>query len=75
MVERYITWRRRSVSATSVNRELASLRRLLNAAKEWKVIKAVPKIKLLSGERQRDFVLSHQEEQPYLEAAPEPVCR
>ena len=73
IVERYIVWRRRSVSATSVNRELATLRRLLNVAKEWKVIKVVPKIRLLSGERQRDFVLSHQEEQRYLAAAPEPL--
>jgi integrase len=73
IVERYIVWRRRSVSATSVNRELATLRRLLNVAKEWKVIKSVPKIRLLSGERQRDFVLSHQEEQRYLDAAPEPL--
>jgi hypothetical protein len=33
LVERYIVWRRRTVSATSVNRELATLRRLLNVAK------------------------------------------
>lgn len=33
MIERYVVWRRRSVSATSVNRELATLRRLLHVAK------------------------------------------
>lgn len=73
LVERFIMWRRRSVCATSVNRELATLRRLMNVAKEWKVIKTVPKIKLLTGERQRDFVLSHSLERSYLEAAPEPL--
>jgi integrase len=74
VVERFVVWRRRSVSATSVNRELATLRRLLNVAKEkYKIIKTVPKITLLSGERHRDFVLSHEQEQRYLEATPEPL--
>lgn len=36
-------------------------------------MKAIPTVKLLSGERQRDFVLSHDQETRYLAAAPEPL--
>jgi len=49
----------RPVAPASVNRELATLRRLLRLAQEWKVIDRVPRIRLLRGERNRDFVLSH----------------
>jgi len=63
----------RPVSPASVNRELATLRRLLRLAQEWKVIDRVPRIRLLRGERIRDFVLTHQLEPKYLEAAPQPL--
>jgi integrase len=53
----------------SVNRELATLRRALRLAQVWKEIDRVPKIELLSGEQEREFVLSHADEQLYLEAA------
>ena len=46
----------RPVSPASVNRELATLRRLLRLAQEWKVIDRVPRIRLLRGERNREFV-------------------
>ena len=36
----------KQVSPTTVNRELATLRRLLNVAVEFKVIPAAPKIRL-----------------------------
>ncbi len=42
-------------------------------AQEWRVIDRVPRIHLLPGERIREFVLSHQQEQPYLEAVPQPL--
>ena len=73
LVERYVIWRRKEVSPTTVNRELATLRRLLHIAEEWKVIRRVPRIRLMSGEKQRDFVLSHDDERRYLAAAPEPL--
>jgi integrase len=73
LVERYVIWRRKEVSPTTVNRELATLRRLLHVAEEWKLIRRVPRIRLLSGEKQRDFVLSHEDETRYLLAAPEPL--
>ena len=63
----------RPVSPASVNRELATLRRLLRLAQEWKVLDRVPRIRLLRGERNREFVMSHVLEPKYLEAAPQPL--
>jgi integrase len=83
LIERYIQARRntligkgedkRNLSPASVNRELATLRRLLYLAKEWKLITGVPKIKLLDGERNREFVLNHDQERNYLDFAPQPL--
>jgi len=63
----------RPLSPASVNRELATLRRLLRLGQEWKVLDRVPRIRLLRGERNREFVLSHRLEPKYLEAAPQPL--
>ena len=62
--------RGKPLSVASVNRELATLRRLLRLAQEWKVIDRVPRIRLLSGEQGREFVLSYEQEKLYLAAAP-----
>ncbi len=56
-----------------MNRELATLRRILRLAYEWKEIDRVPRIRLLGGERIRDFVLSRAQERIYLEACPQPL--
>ncbi len=61
----------RPLSPASINRELATLRRMLRLAQEWKVIDRVPRIRLLRGERNRDFVLSFKDEELYLGAAPD----
>ena len=61
----------RPLSPASINRELATLRRMLRLAQEWKVIDRVPRIRLLRGERNREFVLSFKDEKLYLEAAPD----
>jgi integrase len=63
----------RPLSPASVSRELATLRRLLRLAQEWKVLDRVPRIRLLRGERNREFVLNHDAEPDYLEKAPEPL--
>ena len=63
----------RPVSIATVNRELATLRRLLRLAQEWKVVDRVPRIRLLRGEHNREFVLSHRQQPEYLEAAPQPL--
>jgi integrase len=57
-------------SPGSINRELATLRRLLRLAADWKEIGGVPKIVLLAGERSREFVLSREQESTYLDALP-----
>lgn len=47
--------RKKTLAAGSVNRELATLQRLLRLAYQWKVINRVPRIKLLRGEKNREF--------------------
>lgn len=56
----------RPMSPGSVNRELATLRRLLRLAKKWKEIPSVPEVELLEGEINREYVLSHKLEPAYL---------
>jgi integrase len=53
--------------------ELATLRRLLRLAAEWQIIVRVPRIRMLQGERSREYVLSHEQEKRYLEIAPQPL--
>jgi integrase len=57
-----------------VNSNLRVLRRVLGLAVDWRVLGAMPKMRLLRGERIRDRVVSHEEEQKYLVAAPEPLA-
>lgn len=73
VIEEYIQSRRPKVSITSVNRELATLRRLLRLAHEWKLIDRVPRIRLLPGEHTREFVVTAKEEKIYLAASPQPL--
>jgi integrase len=56
------------------NGELATLRRILRFAHEWRVIDRVPIIRMISGERPREAALDPHQEQLYLEAAPEPLA-
>ena len=56
----------RPLSVATINRELATLRRLLRLAQEWKVIDRVPRIRLFRGEKNREFVLSYKQEALYL---------
>ena len=56
---------------SSTNRCLATLKRALRLAAAWNIIYKVPKIKLLSGENQREFVLGRDRQQEYLDACPE----
>jgi integrase len=63
------------LSVASINRELATLRRMLNLAhEEWGLLISVPpKIRLLPGEKNRERVLSQSEEELYLALAPDPL--
>ena len=60
----------RPITVCGINRELAALRRVLRVAREWKVIPSVPVIHLLPGESFSERVLSHAEEEAYLDDAP-----
>jgi len=73
LIERFVSERRKQVEPATVNRELATLRRMLRLAQEWKVIDRVPRVRLLHGERIRDFVLDRRAERQYLENAPQPL--
>lgn len=83
VIERYIQHRRSQtvrakedgpiVSASTVNRELATLRRALRLAQEWKIIIGVPRLRMLPGENNREFVLSRDQEVKYLAACRDPL--
>ena len=58
------------LQVSSINRELATLRKMFGKAKEWgKLEKAPPKVRLLPGENRRERTLSPDEESWYLLAA------
>jgi integrase len=63
----------RILSPGSINRELATLRRMMRLAYEWKVIDRVPRVKLLRGEKNRESILPHDREAVYLAALPHPL--
>jgi len=65
--------RRATVGPATVNRDLATLRRVLRLAHEWREIQRIPRIRLITGERVRDFVLSRKQERVYLAACPQPL--
>lgn len=60
----------RSLQIASLNRELQVLRRMFHLAEEWgKVQKALPKVKMLAGEKHRERVLTPMEEDIYFKGA------
>jgi integrase len=59
---------------STANNSLRVLRRVLNLAVEWGVLDSAPKVKVLSGERRRERVITSEEEARYLTAAPEPLA-
>jgi integrase len=72
LIDTYITRRRNmGKQVSTVNRELATLRRMLSLVSDLRpdLSIAVPKIKLQDGENRRERVISLEEEVLYLEAA------
>jgi integrase len=61
------------LQVSTVNSSLRVLRRVLRVAVEWGVLEAAPKVRLLSGERHRERVVTPEEQAKYLSAAPELV--
>ena len=63
LASEFAAWRiRQGRQIATVNSSLRVLRRVLNLAVEWGLIGAAPKLKLLAGERQRERVVSTEEE-------------
>ena len=58
LVEDFIQHRRKTVGTVTVNHNLRTLRRMLHLAQDWDVIARVPKLKLLTGENQREYVIT-----------------
>lgn len=73
LIQAFVEHRASTTSTATVNRGLATLRRALRLAQRWKAIDRVPQIRLLNGERQREFVLSREREGEYLAACPQPL--
>jgi integrase len=69
-VEQFAQARRQQVGPATTNRGLAVLRRMLRLAQEWRMLDRIPRIRLLRGERNREFVLSREQERIYLEFCP-----
>jgi integrase len=62
--------RGRSLQVASLNRELQVLRRMFHLAEEWgKIEKALPKVRMLPGEKHRERVLTAREEDLYFRGA------
>ena len=59
----------KGLAISSVNSRLRVLRRIFHLAVEWGQLESAPKIKLLSGERHRERVITPEEEAKYLAAA------
>jgi integrase len=58
------------LEVSSINRELQALRRMFALAVEWgKVDKALPRVRMLPGEKHRERVLTREEEARYLASA------
>lgn len=58
LIERFIQFRLKDeLTPTTVNHSLRTLRRALILARDWKLIRDVPRIKLLPGEHERDAVI------------------
>jgi integrase len=55
---------------STINRDLATLRRMFKLAMEWGSVQGIlPKVRLLPGENRRERVVTLDEEKAYLEAA------
>jgi integrase len=60
------------LEATTINRDLRTLRRALSLAVEWGKLDRMPKVTLAKGENRRERVLTDAEVKSYLEACPQP---
>jgi integrase len=58
------------MATSTINRDLATLRRMFKLATEWETVsKLLPKVRLLPGENRRERVVTTEEEDAYLSKA------
>ena len=57
------------LEVSTINRDLATLRRALKCAQEWGRVSAIVKVRILPGENQRERALSESEDAAYIQAA------
>jgi integrase len=76
-ISEFIMGRRNAkMAVATINRDLATLRRMLRLGQEWgKVHTVLPRVRLLPGENQRERVLSGEEEESYFSATAELAYR
>jgi integrase len=72
LIARFSTNQFGKVKPATINRALAVVRRALYLAEEWKMIDRAPKVKMLEGERQREFVLTGAQREEFIGGLPEP---
>jgi integrase len=70
-VAAFVAYRQiKDLEISTINRDLATLRRIFNVAQDWgKLTTIPPRIRLVSGENHRERVLSPDEEKLYMDAA------
>ncbi len=74
LIEDYVQHRAKAGrKVASINRELAALRHALRLAEEWNLLDRAPKIRLLPGERGREYVIDYATEEKYLSVIPQPL--
>ncbi len=57
LIEAFVQFRSKTSKPGTVNHNLKTLRRALRLAQDWGMVARVPKITMLPGERQREFVI------------------
>lgn len=67
LLDRFATYRGKSVSGTTINRDFAALRLIMNRARRWKLIRGLPEFPHFK-EKKRGRVVTPVQEQVYLAA-------
>lgn len=71
IIAEFAAYRRQAgMQISTINRDLATIRRMFHLAQDWGRVTAVlPRVRMLAGENQRERVLAAAEEQKFFEAA------
>jgi len=76
LIDRFVQYRlAQKVAVMTVNHSLRTLRHALHLAVEWHLLQKVPKIRLLDGENQREFVVTQEMLAQFVGKARPPLAR